>query len=48
MQAIAHAGGGISITVPGGSTIADMEAEVELAFTQIAAKVPPPKLVYDE
>jgi hypothetical protein len=48
MEAIAHAGGGISITVPGGTSIAQMDAEVQAAFQNIAAKIPPPKLVYDE
>ena len=46
MQAIAFMGGGISINVPGGTTIAQMEEELRAAFRQIAANVPPPKLVY--
>lgn len=46
MQAIAFAGGGIFINVPGGGT-ANMEAQLQEAFSQIAAKVPPGKLVYD-
>ena len=48
MEAIAHAGGGIWIDVPGGSTIAAMEDQLLDAFSQIAAKVPPAKLVYAE
>lgn len=47
MQAIAFAGGGIFINVPGGSTIADMEAQLRDAFRNVAAKVPPPKLVFE-
>ncbi len=47
MRAIAHAGGGIFISVPGGTTIEQIEEDVMAAFEQIAAKVPPAKLVYD-
>ncbi|MFN3149400.1 pilus assembly protein TadG-related protein [Bremerella sp.] len=47
MTAIANACGGIHISVPGGSTIAELEAQMLSAFQQIAAKVPPPQLVYD-
>ncbi len=47
MQAIAFAGGGIFIHVPGGSTIAELEGEVLDAFNQIASKVPPARLVYE-
>lgn len=47
MSAIANACGGIHISVPGGSTIAELEAQMLSAFQQIAAKVPPPQLVYD-
>lgn len=46
MRAIAHIGGGIWIDVPGGSTVSEMEEQVLDAFSQIAAKVPPPKLVF--
>ena len=46
MQAIASAGGGIYIDVPGGSTVAAMESQLVDAFRQIASKVPPAKLVY--
>jgi Flp pilus assembly protein TadG len=48
MRAIAFAGGGIYIDVPGGSRIADMESQMSEAFRQIAAKVPPAKLVNAE
>lgn len=47
MTAIAGACGGIHISVPGGSTIAELESQMLEAFQQIAAKVPPPQLVYD-
>ncbi len=47
MAAIAFAGGGITVNVPGGSTVAEMEAQLEAAFAKIASRLPPPKLVYD-
>jgi len=47
MRAIAFAGSGIFIDVPGGSTIADLESQVLDAFNQIASKVPPARLVYE-
>jgi Flp pilus assembly protein TadG len=47
MQAIAFAGGGIFINVPGGSTVSAMENQLIDAFKQIASKVPPAKLVYE-
>lgn len=47
MKAIAFAGGGVYINVPGGSTIAEMESQMLEAFGQIAAKVPPAQLVYE-
>lgn len=47
MSAIANACGGIHIAVPGGATVAELEAQMLAAFQQIAAKVPPPQLVYD-
>jgi Flp pilus assembly protein TadG len=47
MKAIAFAGGGIFVDIPGGSTIADLETQVLDAFNQIASKVPPARLVYD-
>lgn len=45
MKAIAFAGGGIWVDVPGGSTIAEVEAQMLEAFKTIAAAVPPAKLV---
>ncbi len=48
MKAIAFAGGGVWINVPGNTTIAAMKEEIMQAFTQIAAKVPPAKLVYGD
>ncbi len=48
MKAIAFAGGGIWIEVPGDVTIAEMQEEILEAFTEIAAKVPPAKLVYED
>lgn len=47
MQAIAFAGGGIYINVPGGSTVGAMENQLRDAYKQIASKVPPAKLVYE-
>ena len=47
MQAIAFAGGGIFINVPGGATVADMQSQLLDAFAQVASKVPPAKLVYE-
>jgi hypothetical protein len=48
LRAIAFIGGGIFIEVPGGTTVAAMEADLLDAFAQIASKLPPPKLIYDE
>lgn len=45
MKAIAFAGDGIWLDVPGGSTVAEMEAQMTEAFARIAANVPPPKLM---
>ncbi|MCG8449423.1 MAG: hypothetical protein MI725_07580, partial [Pirellulales bacterium] len=47
MRAIAFAGGGIYIDVPGGSTVAAMEEQLLDAFRNIASQVPPAKLVYE-
>lgn len=47
MKAIAFAGGGVYISVPGGSTIAEMQSQLLSAFGSVAAKVPPAKLVYE-
>ncbi len=48
MKAIAFAGNGIWIDIPGGSTVAEMESQLLDAFRRIAANVPPAKLVYAE
>ncbi len=47
MRAIAFAGGGVFINVPGGSTISEIEEQLTEAFSQIAAKVPSAKLVFE-
>ncbi len=47
MQAIAFAGGGIFINVPGGSTVAEMQSQLIDAFREVASKLPPAKLVQD-
>jgi hypothetical protein len=47
MEAIAFAGGGVFISVPGGTTIAEMQEQILDGFAAIASKVPPPKLVYE-
>jgi len=47
MEAIAFAGGGLCISVPGGTSIPQMEEQVLEAFSVIASHLPPPKLVYD-
>jgi Flp pilus assembly protein TadG len=46
MKAIAFAGNGIFINVPGGGT-ADMEEQLVEAFQNIASQVPPARLVYE-
>jgi Flp pilus assembly protein TadG len=48
MKAIAFAGKGICVDVPGGSTVAAMHQQMLDAFSQIAAKVPPAQLIYDQ
>jgi Flp pilus assembly protein TadG len=45
MEAIAHLGNGIWVDVPGGTSVAEMEADVLEAFREIAAFVPPAKLL---
>ncbi len=47
MEAIAFAGNGIFIDVPGGSTVADLEEQLLEAFRNVASQVPPAKLVYE-
>lgn len=48
MRAIAFIGGGIWLDIPGGTTVSQMEAQVRDAFEEIAAYVPPAKLVYED
>jgi hypothetical protein len=48
MKAIAFAGGGVYINVPGGSSVEEMEEQLLDAFSQIGAKVPPAQLVYED
>ncbi len=48
MEAIAFAGQGTWIDVPGGSTVEEMQDQMLAAFSEIAGRVPPPTLVYDE
>jgi hypothetical protein len=48
LKAIAFVGNGTYIEIPGGSSVSQMEAEVRAAFEEIATKLPPPRLVYDE
>ena len=45
MDALAFMGGGISIVVPGDTSVSQMKSDLTTAFSKIAAKVPPPKLV---
>ncbi len=47
MEAIAFAGSGIFISVPGGATVAEMESQLLDAFRNIASQVPPAKLVFE-
>jgi hypothetical protein len=47
MKAIAFAGGGVYINVPGGSSVEEMQQQLLNAFSQIGAKVPPAQLVYE-
>lgn len=48
MEAISFAGEGVWIDVPGGGTVESMETQMLEAFSEIAGRVPPPTLVYDE
>jgi Flp pilus assembly protein TadG len=48
LRAIAFAGGGVFIDVPAHTSIEDLEEQLSAAFSQIAAKVPPAQLLYDE
>jgi hypothetical protein len=48
MEAIAFAAGGVFIDVPAHSTIEEMQEQLNAAFSQIAAKVPPAQLMYED
>ncbi|QDT38613.1 pilus assembly protein TadG-related protein [Stratiformator vulcanicus] len=48
MKALAFAGRGLWIDAPGGSTIAELEDQLRVAFGKIAANVPPPQLLYED
>lgn len=48
IKAIAFAGGGVFFDVPAHSTIAEMEEQLNAAFSQIAAKVPAAQLLYED
>lgn len=48
MKAIAFAGNGTWIDVPGGGTVAAMQDQMLAAFGEIAGRVPPPTLVYGQ
>jgi hypothetical protein len=48
MRAIAFAGGGVFIDVPVHSSVEEVEEQLTAAFSQIAAKVPPAQLLYDD
>jgi hypothetical protein len=45
MKAIAFAGKGVWVDVPGGASVQEMEQQMLAAFAQVAAKLPPPKLI---
>lgn len=47
MRAIAFAGDGVWINIPGGTTSSDMEQQLLDAFSDIASNLPPAKLIYD-
>jgi hypothetical protein len=48
MEAIAFAGAGVFIDVPAHATVEEMEEQLSAAFSQIAAKVPPAQLLYED
>lgn len=45
LKAVAWLGGGINLNIPGGTSAAEMEAKLLVAFQQIASMVPPAKLL---
>lgn len=48
MKAIAFAGGGVFIDVPVHTSVEEVEEQLTAAFSQIAAKVPPAQLLYED
>jgi hypothetical protein len=48
MRAIAFAGGGVFMEVPGGTSVEEMEEALMDAFSQVAAKVPAAQLLYED
>jgi Flp pilus assembly protein TadG len=48
MEAIANMTGGHYVNVPGGSTVAEMESDLETAFAILAGQVPPARLLIEE
>lgn len=48
MRAIAFAGKGEWVDVPGGGSVQEMEQQMLAAFAKVAAKLPPPKLINAE
>jgi Flp pilus assembly protein TadG len=48
MRAIAFAGGGVFVDVPVHTSIEEVEEQLLAAFSQIAAKVPPAQLLYED
>jgi hypothetical protein len=45
MAAIAHMGGGEYLAIPGGTSVEEMQAQVEAAYYKIASLVPPAQLL---
>lgn len=45
LKAIAWMGGGVNLNIPGGTSAAEMEEKLLVAFQQIASMVPPAKLL---
>ncbi|MEM7812116.1 MAG: hypothetical protein AAF532_11610 [Planctomycetota bacterium] len=45
MKALAFMGGGLWFDVPGGDTVAELEDDLLVAYSKIAANVPPPRLL---
>jgi hypothetical protein len=45
MKAIAWLGNGYALVVPGGTTVAQKQADIQAAFAKIASAVPPARLM---